>query len=187
MVVGAAVVAVIVAAAWFPATALFHQHQQLASSTAQLTELQKQDKALDQERKSLASPAEIARIARQQYGLVKPGQQSYEVLPPSQTGTGSGTDAPEPGDPGSTAPVTPSGESELPAGSTRPTSGTGGSSTSEAAATGTATTGSAGSSTGGPSGGSATGTGAGAGADGQGSSASASVGGRILQTLEFWR
>ena len=54
----------------------------------------------------------MARIARQQYQLVDPGQQVYEVLPaPSASG---GTDA---GDPGQQAPVTPSGASELPAGS----------------------------------------------------------------------
>jgi cell division protein FtsB len=170
---GAAVVSVVIVAAWFPASALYHQHEQLGASTAQLTELRQQDKALDQERKSLASPAEIARIARQQYDLVKPGQQAYEVLPPSD---GSGSNAPDAGDPGLSAPVTPSGESELPDGGNHSSSGG-------------ASTGASGSSGGGSDGGSAGKAGSGStqgSADGGGSTPS-SVGGRILQTLEFWR
>jgi cell division protein FtsB len=170
---GAAVVSVVIVAAWFPASALYHQHEQLAANTAQLTELRQQDKALDQERKSLASPAEIARIARQQYDLVKPGQQAYEVLPPSD---GSGSNAPDAGDPGLSAPVTPSGESELPDGTSHSSSGT-------------ASTGAAGGS------GSTAHDGSGSGKDANGSTNSSaaggttasSVGGRILQTLEFWR
>ena len=173
---GAAVVSVVIAAAWFPASALYHQHEQLGASTAQLTELRQQDKALDQERKSLASPAEIARIARQQYDLVKPGQQAYEVLPPSD---GSGSNAPDAGDPGLSAPVTPSGESELPDGTSHSSSG--------AASTGTS--GSADSSGGGSDGSGAgkAGSGSTKGSTDGGGSTPSSVGGRILQTLEFWR
>jgi cell division protein FtsB len=157
----AAVVSVAIVAAWFPASDLYHQHEQLAASTAQLTELRQQDKALDQEGKSLTSPAEIARIARQEYDLVKPGQQAYEVLPPSD---GSGSNAPDAGDPGLSGPVTPSGESELPdgadhgssvAGATGATGTTGGGSAKDPATKSETT--------------------------------SSSVGSRILQTLEFWR
>ncbi len=154
LVVAAAVAAVVVVAAWFPADALYHQHQQLSSSTSQLDTLQRQNDALRQEARRLESPAEVARIARQQYQLVDPGQQVYEVLPaPSASG---GTDA---GDPGQQPPVTPSGASELPAGSI-------GSSTSGAArhAGGTA-----------------------AGAPSSATGGSSGVLGRILDTLEFWR
>ncbi len=176
MLIGAAVVSVIIVAAWFPASALYHQHEQLGASTAQLTELRQQDKALDQERKSLTSPAEIARIARQQYGLVTSGQTAYEVLPPSD---GSGSNAPDAGDPGLSGPVTPSGESELPDGANNhPSSGAANTGTSGGSP-------SSGGSTGGRSGqgGSASAKGS---TGGDGSTAS-SVGGRILQTLEFWR
>jgi cell division protein FtsB len=154
-VAAAAVVAAVVVAAWFPAAALYHQHQQLSSSTGQLDRLQRQNGALGQEARRLESPDEVARIARQQYQLVDPGQQVYEVLPPpSATG---GADA---GDPGQQAPVTPSGASELPAGSAVG-SGTSGAARhddgSEPHASPPATGGSPG------------------------------VLGRILDTLEFWR
>ena len=46
LVVAAAVAAVVVVAAWFPADALYHQHQQLSSSTSQLDTLQRQNDAL---------------------------------------------------------------------------------------------------------------------------------------------
>ena len=166
MVVGAVALSALVVGAWFPASALYHQHQQLASGSAQLLQLRHQDAALAQERKSLANPAEVARIARQQYELVTPGQQAYEVLPASQAGANATTA--DPGDPGLTAPVTPSGDSELPAGTKHNASST------ATTATGTSTT-------------HATASASGSGQAAKNSSGSTSVVGRILQTLEFWR
>lgn len=157
MLIGAAVVSVVVVVAWFPASALYSQHQQIATTSTQLAELRQQDAALGQERRNLSNSAEIERIARQQYDLVKPGQQIYEVLPGNKGATGSGTGAADPGDPGLTAPVVPSGESELPAGS-------GSDHTASESGSGT-TDGHVGSRT----------------------SNSSSIIGRILQTLEFWR
>jgi hypothetical protein len=48
----------------------------------ELNQLHQQDAALAQERKNLSNSTEIDRIAREQYQLVSPGQQAYEVLPP---------------------------------------------------------------------------------------------------------
>jgi len=112
LVAGAVAVSVLVLVAWFPASALYHQHRELASSSAQLSQLDQQNHALLQEKERLASTSEVARIARQQYQLVSPGQQAYEVLPPN----GSGGSAAYPGDPGLQSPVTPSVASELPPG-----------------------------------------------------------------------
>jgi cell division protein FtsB len=114
MLVGAVVLALLVTAAWFPASALYRQHQQLATTDSQLQQLRQQDQALQQERKRLGSSSEVTRIARQQYQLVEPGQQAYEVLPPPN-GSGAGTSYA--GDPGLQDPVRPSGASELPPGS----------------------------------------------------------------------
>ena len=100
--------------AWFPANALYHQHSSLASAEAQLNVLHQQDAALAQERKNLSDSAEISRIAREQYQLVSPGQQAFEVLP--KTGS-SDAEAPYSGDPGLSAPVAPSSASVLPPGS----------------------------------------------------------------------
>ncbi len=111
--VGALVVAAVVLAAWFPFSSLLHQRSDLASTQNQLAALHKQDTALSQEQKNLSDPGEIGRIAREQYQLVNPGQQAYEVLPPTGAAA-AGT--PYAGDPGSAGPTTPSATPELPPG-----------------------------------------------------------------------
>jgi hypothetical protein len=37
---------------------------------------------LDQRRQQLQTDAEIERLAREQYGLVKPGEEAFAILPP---------------------------------------------------------------------------------------------------------
>jgi len=166
---GAVVVAVLVMVAWFPTSALYHQHQQLASATSHLDQLRSQNHALQQERERLDTPAEVARIARQQYQLVLPGQQAYQVLAGSGSASVSGA-----GEAGLQIPVTPSAQSELPPGTVSSGSG----SAPASAVSG----GSAGA---GAHGGSAHTTGSAN--DSGGSGSPSSLGGRILQTLEFWR
>jgi cell division protein FtsB len=128
---GAIVVSAIVIFAWFPAGSLLSQRSSLHGTEAELNTLHAQDSALAQENKNLSDPGEIGRIARQQYQLVSPGQQSYEVLPPSGA-TSSGT--PYAGDPGSDGPVTPSATAELPPGGVTTTTTTAPGATQAAAA-----------------------------------------------------
>jgi hypothetical protein len=103
----------VILAAWFPASALYHQRASLASANAQLAQLHSEDALLTQERHNLNDAAEVGRIARQQYQLVSPGQRAYAVLPPAGTAP---ANAPYAGDPGNSAPVAPSAASELPPG-----------------------------------------------------------------------
>jgi cell division protein FtsL len=166
---GAVVLAVLVVAAWFPASALYTQHEQLASSSSQLARLRAQDRALHQEQARLGSSSEVARIARQQYQLVDPGQQAYEVLPPSSAAAGSSYG----GDPGLQGPVAPSGASELPPGSVRPSPTSSGISTDRHSATASSAKGLT--------------HGAGAGGANGVDGSSDGIVGRIVQTLEFWR
>ena len=114
LLLGAVVLTAVVLFAWFPAGSLLSQRSALTSTQSQLATLHQQDASLTQEKKNLNDSGEIGRIARQQYQLVNPGQQAYEVLPPSGAAT-PGT--PYAGDPGSTGPVAPSATSELPPGS----------------------------------------------------------------------
>ena len=110
---GALVVSAVVLVAWFPAGSLLSQRSSLTGAEAELGSLHKQDAALAQEKKNLSDAGEIGRIAREQYQLVSPGQQAYQVLPPAGA-TAAGT--PYAGDPGSDGPVTPSATPELPPG-----------------------------------------------------------------------
>ena len=97
--------------AWFPFSSLLQQRATLSGTAAQLSSLHEQDAALAQEKKNLSDADEIGRIAREQYQLVSPGQQAYEVLPPAGS---SAAGVPYAGDPGSISPVAPSAASELP-------------------------------------------------------------------------
>ena len=112
---GAAAAAAVILFAWFPASSLLHQRATLAATATQLNTLHREDAALAQEKKNLSDAGEIGRIAREQYQLVSPGQQAYEVLPPSGAAA---TGTPYAGDPGSRGPVTPSATPELPPGGT---------------------------------------------------------------------
>jgi cell division protein FtsB len=115
---GAVVLAAAILFAWFPGSSLLSQRSSLADAAAQLAALHRQDSALAQEQKSLSDSGEIGRIAREQYQLVSPGQQAYEVLPPSGAAA---TGTPYSGDPGSNGPVAPSASAELPSGTTTTT------------------------------------------------------------------
>jgi len=115
MLVGAVVVSAVILAAWFPMSSLLHQGSALSGGERELATLHKQDAALAHEKMSLSNTSEIARIAREQYQLVKPGQQAYEVLPPAGR---SAPGTPYAGDPGLKGPVAPSAAAELPPGST---------------------------------------------------------------------
>lgn len=84
-----------IVAAWFPASTLLHQREQLAAAATQLNRLDQQNAAVRHQEKQLRTPSEIGRIAQQQYDLVPPGDEAYQVLPPSGTGSSSGPLAPD--------------------------------------------------------------------------------------------
>ncbi len=110
---GSVLFSAVVLFAWFPASSLLSAHSDLKATRAQLASLHAQDAALAQEQKNLTNSNEIERIAREQYQLVSPSQQAYEVLPPAGS-TSAGTAYA--GDPGSDGPAAPSAASELPPG-----------------------------------------------------------------------
>ena len=103
----ASIAAVAMLAAWFPFSALVSQRHELSVAQAQLSDLARQDRALAREQANLSQPAEISRLARQQYQLVQPGQKYVQVLPPSGAPSALGG-APTPGDPGLAPLVRPS-------------------------------------------------------------------------------
>jgi hypothetical protein len=165
------VIALVIVGTSFPAAALLHQRQQLASSSAQLQNLQNQNQLLAEQQQQLNSKAEIQRFARQYYQLVLPGATLFNVLPlAGHTATAVGT-APT-GDPGSQPLVSPANAPNMSPDPGLPQGGT--------PATGGSSSGGVSGSTPGP---------APAGSS-SGTSASASPGGfwhRVASTLEFWR
>jgi cell division protein FtsB len=78
----AAVATMAVLAAYvFPTRTWLDQRAALAETSAQLEALDAERDALRARLAELDSDAEIELIARSQYGLVKPGEEAYAVLP----------------------------------------------------------------------------------------------------------
>jgi len=65
----------------FPARTYLQQRRSLAASHSRLHTLASQNASLDKEVKKLHTDAEIERLARQQYNLVRPGEEAYAILP----------------------------------------------------------------------------------------------------------
>jgi cell division protein FtsB len=66
----------------FPTRTYLAQRASISRSEKQLDVLGEQNKDLEKRATELQSDAEIERLAREQYNLVKPGEQAYAVLPP---------------------------------------------------------------------------------------------------------
>jgi len=71
----------------FPTRTYLAQRSSLAHEQALVSQLAAQNQSLSTQVRSLNSDGEIERIAREQYGLVRPGQEAYAILPaPSGAG-----------------------------------------------------------------------------------------------------
>lgn len=72
----------------FPTRTLLDQRHQLSVAAAHLKLLDQQNAALSKQVDQLHTDAEIERLAREQYHLVRPGEQAFAILPaPSPTTT----------------------------------------------------------------------------------------------------
>jgi cell division protein FtsB len=83
----------------FPARTLLAQRQQTEEQRKTLALLHEQSRKLEEESRRLQDAAEVERMAREQYGLVYPGERPYVVVPPPTT-------APPATAPSTTAPAT---------------------------------------------------------------------------------
>ncbi len=72
--------------AWFPLPSLLQQRSQLAAASIELSQLQRENAALRHDQKQLRTPTALGRIAQEEYDLVPPGDQAYQVLPASGSG-----------------------------------------------------------------------------------------------------
>ena len=67
-----------------PFRQLISQQNQIERSQAQLTALTDENDALAEDIAMLGTDAEIERLAREQYGLVRPGEVAYVVVTPDE-------------------------------------------------------------------------------------------------------
>jgi cell division protein FtsL len=68
----------------FPTRTYLNQRRATAAAESQLSQLQASNAEMQQRADTLQTDAEIERIAREQYGLAKPGEEVYHVLPQPQ-------------------------------------------------------------------------------------------------------
>ena len=65
----------------FPVRSWLDQRAALTQSRHQLDVLREQRLSLEREARQLQSPAEIERLARARYGMVRPGEQAWAAVP----------------------------------------------------------------------------------------------------------
>jgi cell division protein FtsL len=65
----------------FPTRTYLSQRRSTAQAETRLAELRASNEDAQREVETLQTDAEIERIAREQYGLAKPGEEVYHVLP----------------------------------------------------------------------------------------------------------
>jgi cell division protein FtsB len=64
-----------------PTRTLLQQRRDTEEATAEPRELRERNAALEERARRLRDPREIEQLAREQYGLVRPGEEPYVVLP----------------------------------------------------------------------------------------------------------
>jgi cell division protein FtsB len=65
----------------FPARTYVAQRRSLVAVQTKVKVLTTENKTLDDRVTALQQPSEIERMAREQYGMVKPGEEAFAILP----------------------------------------------------------------------------------------------------------
>ena len=79
-------VLVVLSLAVFPVRQYLDQRSQTTARERTLTQLRRENDRLQTRVDQLNTPEEIERIARSEYSLVFPGEETYAILPPKATG-----------------------------------------------------------------------------------------------------
>lgn len=65
----------------FPTRAWLDQRDDLTATERRLAVLREQNEAMEEQLEQLETPEEVERLAREEYNLVRPGEEAYSVLP----------------------------------------------------------------------------------------------------------
>ena len=71
----------------YPTSTFLRQRSDMHRAEERLQRLERETRRLENEGKKLQGDAEVERLAREQYGLVRPGETPYAVVPQSTTTT----------------------------------------------------------------------------------------------------
>ena len=80
----------------FPARTYLDQHRQRQEVLAQIKSTDARNRSLEQRIRTLHTDAEVERLAREQYNLVRPGEEAYAILPTRQPPPAPPRPAPKP-------------------------------------------------------------------------------------------
>lgn len=75
---------VFIVVAVFPTRTYLAQRASTAAAETDLATVQEQNRRLQERVDALGTDEEIERLAREEYGLVKPGEEAYHILPPAE-------------------------------------------------------------------------------------------------------
>jgi cell division protein FtsB len=78
----------------YPTRTYLSQREQIQRANDRLDVLRQQTTALERDTEQLRGDAEVERIAREQYGLVRPGETPYVIVPPETTPTTTASGSP---------------------------------------------------------------------------------------------
>ena len=78
----------------FPVSAWLDQRSMLDQSERRLQTLQRERMRLDRQAALITTPAEVEKIARERFGMVRPGEQAYAAVPGTSATTTSSTTLP---------------------------------------------------------------------------------------------
>lgn len=78
----------------FPISAWLDQRGEIQDAERRLEILREQHQKLEEQRRTLASDEEIERLARDRYGMVRPGEQAWALVPGTTTTTTTTTPPP---------------------------------------------------------------------------------------------
>jgi cell division protein FtsB len=84
LVVGGLATVVVLFVAVFPARTYLDQHHQRQEVLAKIRATDARNHALEKRISTLHTDAEVERLAREQYNLVRPGEEAYAILPTRQ-------------------------------------------------------------------------------------------------------
>ena len=79
--VGGAILVVFLVAGVFPTRTYLHQRDAIAAEERKVAVLSAENEKLASKVDRLHTDAEIERLAREQYNLVRPGEEAYAILP----------------------------------------------------------------------------------------------------------
>ena len=71
----------------YPTSTFLQQRSEVNAGEQRIAKLEEQTKLLQAQNKLLQGDAEVERIAREQYGLVRPGETPYVIVPGAATTT----------------------------------------------------------------------------------------------------